>query len=131
MGSGRHRTFRVGDELLSEGKLTKVAYLIMDGEVEVRVGARTNHPKIVATLGKGEVIGELSMLDDDVPTATVVATRETKVSLLTRQQFQDRLESMDPVMKGVLRVLIRRIRTLMAEKAEGPDDQGDWSGWNK
>jgi CRP-like cAMP-binding protein len=122
----------MGDELLSEGKLSKVAYLILEGEVEVRVGARSSNPHTVARLGKGEVIGELSMLDDDVPTATVVATRETKVSILTRDQFQSRLDNMDPVMKGVLRVLIRRIRALMAEKAEVTGGQSaDWGNWNR
>ena len=120
----------MGDELITEGVQSRVAYLILEGEVDVRVGARTANPKTVARLGKGEVIGELSMLDDDVPTATVVAASETKVSILTRDEFQSRLDGMDPVMKGVLRVLIRRIRSLMAEKADS-GAPATWSGWNK
>ena len=81
MTASRHRQFRMGDPLITEGVESRVAYLILDGEVEVRVGTRTSAPKSVARLGKGEVIGELSMLDDDLPTASVIACGDVKVSI--------------------------------------------------
>ncbi|MEK9671307.1 MAG: hypothetical protein VW268_02230 [Rhodospirillaceae bacterium] len=58
------------------------------------------------------------MLDDDVPPATVVAIAETKVSILTRDEFQGRLEDMDPLLKAVYGVTVKRLRAVLQREKE-------------
>lgn len=128
--SPKHKTFQKGDELLREGETADEAYLILRGEVEIRKGSLTDHPTPIARLGKGEVIGELSMIDQHAHAATVIATEETEVSILSRAEFQRRLEKMDPLMRGVLNILVKRLRFTLDKTAVTTNDV-NWTDWRK
>ena len=63
-----------GTEVISEGAFSRELLAIEDGTAEVsRDGDK------VADLGKGDVFGEAGMLDDDMRSATVVATSRLKL----------------------------------------------------
>jgi CRP-like cAMP-binding protein len=61
-----------GDELFHQGDYGDAAYIILEGEANVLVD--TPHGAVkVATVGKNDIIGEITVLCDVPPTATVVA----------------------------------------------------------
>ncbi len=63
-----------GTEVISEGSFSRELLAIEDGTAEVsRDGEK------VAELGKGDIFGEAGMLDDDMRSATVVATSRLKL----------------------------------------------------
>lgn len=74
VGVGRRRKVPPGEKLVEEGKELSHLYVIVEGTVDVSVRG-----KIVAQLGQGEVVGEISLLDSRPPSATVVATDHTLV----------------------------------------------------
>ena len=126
------KTFAAGQQLLREGVPNDQAFLITEGEVEIRTGTFTSSPTVVARLDKGEVIGEMSLFDDQTPTATAQAVTQTSVIVLTRAEFQKRLAAMDPVMRGVLGVLIKRMRGLLARTLDhGEVEEEHWAKWKK
>ena len=49
--------------ILKEGKYSDAAYTILNGKVEIRMGAFGDNPQALAVLGKGDVIGEMSLSD--------------------------------------------------------------------
>ncbi len=61
-------SFESGEELLREGAPGDDAYLIQNGEVEV-----VHRDRVLATLGPGSFVGEVSALTGSVRTATVRA----------------------------------------------------------
>ena len=58
-----------GEDIISEGKRTGYMYIVLDGAADVVV-----NDNVVASIGKGEVVGEISLLDSRPPTATSTST---------------------------------------------------------
>ena len=71
-----------GDVLIREGQRSDGMYVILSGEVEVRVGQSQ-----VASLKEGDVFGEMSLLTKSNATATVAASKRTSLLRLPREDF--------------------------------------------
>lgn len=108
------KRFRDKQILIMEGDIQQKIFWILDGEVYVtrRIGDKY---KVLATLGKGELIGEMSFFDKSVRSATVIAKGQVHALEFTKENFAD-IYSASPVWSRRLLVsLARRIR-LMVEK---------------
>ena len=60
----------VSDQLLTEGTHHDAIYLVLDGELSVSVKGRDTP---VAYVGKGEIVGEMSLLESQPASATECA----------------------------------------------------------
>ncbi len=98
-----------GEIIIKEGDVGESAYLIEDGEVEV---SRTKDDQVVvlATLGEGEIFGEMSMIDDCPRGATITATTATTLSELHRDEFLDNLKTEPEFAIRFLRTIFERLR---------------------
>ena len=123
-------TFDSGAVLVEEGKKGEAAFMIRKGRVEVRSGMRGSHPETVATLGPGDVVGEVAMFDGHTHMATVVAVEPTEAFAISREEFNRRVESMDPVLKGIILQMVRRARQ-MADSLRVRKQQVNWSNWER
>lgn len=65
--------FRSGTLLMSQGELGGSMFALVDGAVEVRFTGHDGREQRVATLGPGEIVGEMSLFTGDRRTATVAA----------------------------------------------------------
>ena len=93
-----------GFVLMEEGKPGREAFVIIEGEAEVTV-----HGSVVARLGTGEVIGEMSLLDHSPRSATVVAATPLKVLVLDPVGFRSILRT-PSVATGLATGLAKRLR---------------------
>jgi CRP/FNR family transcriptional regulator, cyclic AMP receptor protein len=66
--AGTREDVQAGQVLINEGTQVEMLYLTLAGTFEVSVGGRA-----VAAIGPGEIIGELSFLDNRLAAATVRA----------------------------------------------------------
>jgi CRP-like cAMP-binding protein len=72
----------IGDAIIQEGTIDSRIYILLSGELEVRVGGKT-----VAKIGRsGEVFGELALVNQDKRLASVVAATKA-VCLAVDQKF--------------------------------------------
>jgi CRP-like cAMP-binding protein len=122
------RVLPANDYIFKEGAIGSEAYLIMDGHVEIRLGAFGDNPKLLAKLGKGDVIGEMSLFDKKPHMASAMIMEKTTVTVLTADTFKKRVEEMDPVMRGIITVMIKRLRKVGDNKAIKMSDT-DWNSW--
>lgn len=89
-----------GETLATQGDLGHAMFAIESGTVEVRANG-----KQVATLGAGDVFGEVAVLKAGIRMATVVATSPVRlIGLLKRDVWS--LESRSPETAARLRELI-------------------------
>src|SRR6202050_3450841 len=63
-------------------------YRIEDGLLKVAMVSRTGSERILAFLGAGAIVGELSMIDGRPRSASVVAVRAATLSFLSRSSFE-------------------------------------------
>lgn len=125
-GGFTRRVFSKGEVLAKEGERGESAYVIKTGKVEIRKGARTPNPRVLNTLGPGNVVAEFALFDGLSHSADVIAMEETEVVALSRAEFETRVHTIDPVLRTAVMGIVTKARD-MVSKAGGGDEAG-WSG---
>ena len=112
----RTRTFRSGETIISEGADGDTALLIVSGSVNVSVGHGAQ-AKTVATLGAGEVFGEMCLIEPGARSATIKAMSDTECVETSYEEFVAALQE-DPA-KAVqfMKTLVRRLRQMNQQMA--------------
>jgi len=79
-----------GDTIAKEGDNSDELFIITDGFVEVLLGERPkSSARVVVSLGSGQIIGEMALLDQGPRSASVRATSDpTIVQMIQRQDFE-------------------------------------------
>ena len=113
MTGSAKKMFKKGDILLREGEQGDVAYVIESGSVEVLI-QRDGALIQIGTRGPGSIIGEMAMIDDKPRTATIRAIEDCQVLEISRDDFSRRVDSADPILKMVMRVVMARYRDMMS-----------------
>ena len=99
-----------GDELLREGRYAFEFFAIHEGGAEVlRDGTH------LASLGPGDVMGEIGALSHGQRTASVVATAPTTVIFIRAQDFRHFTEEMPALGERIRAVVQERTRALDGE----------------
>jgi CRP-like cAMP-binding protein len=83
-------------------------YVILDGEAAVRIDGQD-----LATLGRGDFFGEVSVLLGEAPTADVVALRPLRCLVLSGSEVQEFLTATPRVMFRMLQAEARRLRNTL------------------
>lgn len=106
------RRFQKGDIVFPEGDPGDEMFVVADGQVEI-VKISGDSERIVAILGKGEIFGEMSMLESTPRMATARAASDgTKLIAIDQSKFIY-LVSQQPVFAlTVMQALCQRLRAL-------------------
>ena len=106
------RRFKDKQVLIREGDFQQKIFWVLDGEVYItrRMGDKY---KVLATLGKGELIGEMSYFDKSVRSATVIAKGDVHVLQFTKENFADIYAASPMWTRRLLVSLAKRIRSMV------------------
>ncbi len=94
-----------GEVLCREGEPARAWWIVLDGLADATVGGR-----YIATIGEGETIGELALLDGEPRNATVTAVTEMTVREVDGGSFLTALADTPSLTLGLLRQLATRLR---------------------
>jgi CRP/FNR family cyclic AMP-dependent transcriptional regulator len=89
--TGQREQVDAGTVLIHEGEPVTAVYVLLDGLLEISVSEQGN--RHIATLGRGEVVGEMSFIDARPPSATVRAAEDSIVLSVPRAELTTRLHS--------------------------------------
>lgn len=106
------KSFKAGARVFDEGARGDCAYIIEAGDVEISI-ERGGERIVLAERGAGEIFGEMAIVDDQPRTASVTALTDCRLLILSRDQLQARLRSLDPVLRMVFGVVLDRFRDSM------------------
>ena len=111
-----------GEVLVREGTSDSHLYALTAGSLAVARSAGTAEEVTLFTLKAGELVGELSFLDDNVHYASVVSRGASRVFGLERSQLESLLDSEPHIVYRVMRAITRRVHQaqhrLAAQSAE-------------
>lgn len=96
-----------GTVLVDQGDAGREAFVVIEGTATVKRNGRK-----VATLGPGDAIGELSLLDHGPRTASVTADTPMTVLVLSAREFSGVLEEVPGLTHKLLNQLANRVRQL-------------------
>jgi CRP/FNR family transcriptional regulator, cyclic AMP receptor protein len=100
------RRVAAGDPIVGEGTGGVAFFFILEGETSITVGGEE-----VASLKRGDYVGELALLDPDGPrTATVTAKTDVVLAAMSAWQFRPFVVAHPEVAWTLLQRLARRLR---------------------
>jgi hypothetical protein len=97
--------FNEAQEIFAKGDLGDSMYVIYAGEVGIYDGK-----KQLARFDKGEIFGELALMDTEPRSATAVAETDVLLFRIDQEDFFELMEERDEILRNVLRILCTRIR---------------------
>lgn len=100
-------TMTAGTVIVDQGQTGREAFVILDGQV----GVKRNNRK-VATLGPGDVVGELSLLDHGPRTATAICETDCELLVIAQRHFRGVIEEVPMLGTKLLASLAARIRDM-------------------
>ena len=105
----RQVSFEPDEIIVEPGQPCVGAFLIESGRVEVSRMAG-DRKVVVAVLGKGEIFGEMALVDHVAHARTVRALEGTDCLLISRAQYEALLADTPPIMKLILTRVVRKLR---------------------
>jgi diguanylate cyclase (GGDEF)-like protein len=102
------RELRAGDVLLRAGQPNRTLFIVLDGSLDIHLSGGDNPPH--TTLGPGECVGELSIIDSRPVTADVVANEPTVVLEIDRDQLWSMIDVSPELARNLLEILAGRVR---------------------
>ncbi|MBX2834784.1 MAG: EAL domain-containing protein [Micavibrio sp.] len=106
------KLFAAGDLIIKQGEKGTGAYILESGKVEITINTPEGEQK-VGTRGPGAMLGEMAILDSKPRTANVRALEDCSMLEITRDNFTQRLEEADPVIRLAIQVILTRYRDLL------------------
>ena len=85
-------------------------YQVEEGLLKVVAPSPSGGDRILAILGPGELVGELSMIDGLPRSASVSALRESKLSFVSRSVFNAVTHKQPEIYRHITALLARRLR---------------------
>jgi CRP-like cAMP-binding protein len=87
---GREQTIPEGQALFAEGGLADEFYFLLDGEIEILIGADEHCQESVplASVPAGELVGWSALIEPHVFTASARASRPSRVIAFSREDWE-------------------------------------------
>jgi CRP-like cAMP-binding protein len=112
------RVWEVGEHIFDEGALGRTMYVIREGEVDVLRKSAAGNDVSIVRLGPGETFGEMTLVELQPRSATVVIRKKTVTYSLTNLDLWNLYKADNYayviILQNICRMLSRRLR-----KADG------------
>ncbi|HAM21752.1 MAG: Crp/Fnr family transcriptional regulator [Candidatus Nanopelagicales bacterium] len=107
-----------GQVLFNEGERGERLYIITDGKMKLGHTSSDGRESLLAVLGPGELLGELSLFDPGPRTATATALTETSLMGLGHNALRPWLTGRPEVAEALLQALALRLRRTNEQMAD-------------
>jgi len=105
------REFRENETIVQmDDQQTQTFFIIASGNVNVSIITPEGKQTVLATLKRGDFFGEMSLLDGEPRSASVVAAETCKLFMLYRKPFMDILRKFPDITIQMLVGMSRRLR---------------------
>lgn len=101
----RIKEYPKGEIVLKKGEPGIKLFIILSGEVEV-IG---DYDVVIATLGKGDIFGEMSLLSGNPVNSTIRVSKNTKIMCMNGNHFRIMLNRFPSIQMYFARLLVDRL----------------------
>jgi len=104
------KTFPAGSNIVAAEQPGEVVYIILEGTIKISIEQVDGAEVILAILGPGDTVGELSLIDSAGRSANVVTMERSSLVWMDRDTFWESLQKMPVITYELLHVLGDRLR---------------------
>lgn len=115
---GRRVRFAAGSTLLHQGEPGERVLLLRAGRAKITYTGADGRETLLRLCGPGDLVGELSALDDEPRSSTVTALEPVDALVISHIEFLRALESQPRAAIALLRDLSRRFRDANRKRIE-------------
>lgn len=115
---GWRRRFTRGSILFEEGGSSEQVMIVLSGRVKISHFTADGREIILAVRGPGELLGELSAIDQEPRSATALAAEPVEALVLTVEDFQSFISTTPRAAMVMLLGLVRRLREADRKRIE-------------
>ena len=114
----RTRRFRRGEVIFHAGDPGDALFIIVSGEVKISLPSEDGDEAILVRLARGDVFGELALLDGAPRSATATALTAVETVVLPRDRFRELIANEPVVRDALLASLAAELRRLTTHVEE-------------
>jgi uncharacterized protein (DUF2225 family)/CRP-like cAMP-binding protein len=107
--------FEEGDFIFREGEPGEEMFVVLAGGVNIYIGSFDDTPINASTIGPGNFFGEMSLLENQPRSATVVAAEASTLMRINKANFLLMITQQPDLALNILTVLSSRVRFLNNE----------------
>ena len=100
---------RGGEVVIHAGDPGDAVYLVVSGRLRVTT-ERADGPSALSEIGRGQIVGEMALIDDAPRNASVHAIRDSELLRLGADHFRSVIEEEPGVLLAISRLLVDRLR---------------------
>lgn len=118
------KNFKKDKTIFEEGSKGAEAYVIRSGYVEIYKRINDNNV-LLAILGKGNIFGEMALMNNEIRTATAISSEDTELVIINKRQYTALLDESPKIISSIVTSLIERLdetssRLSMTHMIENP-----------
>ena len=108
-------SYQPGDIIMQQGDPGDCAYIVESGRVEIVLIGENGQEQHLGVRGEGAMIGEMALIDRAPRSATIRAVETCKLLKITEEDFTQRLDKADPIIKMATQVILTRYRDTLVK----------------
>ncbi len=101
------KLFEKGERIITRGDVAECAYLILEGKVNVYL-EKDEKKVTLSELGAGAIFGESAIFEGKTYSANVDAAEDTKLMVITPENFREKIDKCDPMLRAIIAMLMDR-----------------------
>jgi CRP/FNR family cyclic AMP-dependent transcriptional regulator len=105
-----YRVFPPGANIMLSEQPGEVVYFVLSGTLKIYVEQASGTEVILAILGRGDTVGEMSLIDSAGRSASVLTLEETTLLWMDGSTFQQALRDNPDMALNLVRILSARVR---------------------
>ncbi len=110
LAKGKSRNYEKGEVIFSRGDEGSWVLLIEEGLVEISMVSITGRKSVINHMEKGEILGEVSLFDQEGRSAEAVALTPVSGTVVTRQSVFEMLKNNNEAYFPIIKTLCTRVR---------------------
>jgi CRP/FNR family transcriptional regulator, cyclic AMP receptor protein len=103
------RKFEAGRNVMTIEQPGEAVYAIIEGSVKIHI-EQGERDVILAILGEGDLLGEMSLIDSVGRSASAVTLENTLVLWMDKTAFNYMLDNFPPMARNLVKIMSRRVR---------------------
>ncbi len=103
-------SYSPGKVIFEEGDPGMEMFIIIQGEVEIRKRTSSTASKTLIVFHKGDIFGEMAIIEKKPRSASAIATVATKVLVMNEKLFESIIGTNPDFAKKIIRMMAERLR---------------------
>jgi len=95
--------------IFRKGQQGSDAYVVLRGKVDILGKGPDGKLTVYASMGEGELFGEMALMNNSIRTANAVTKEGCEVLVISQQMIQEKLAKTDPFIQSWIKFLTNRI----------------------